>query len=160
MIYGQTHGLSGRPEYHVWKSMKARCRNKNDKSWRSYGGRGIKVCARWLNSFQAFIDDMGFRPTSKHSLERIKGNSDYEPSNCKWATWIEQGNNRCDNHLIKAFGKTRTIAQWSREKGIEQDTILARIRRGWSEINAISEPLKSGLYPKRDKKGRWRKGAL
>lgn len=93
----RTHGFARRgkriPEYHVWRAMRQRCRNPRDKSFSDYGGRGIHICKRW-NSFAAFLADMGRRPSSRHSLHRIKNDLHYKPSNCRWATAKEQAANR------------------------------------------------------------------
>lgn len=87
------HGLSHTTEYRSWGQMKARCLNKKHHAYARYGGRGITVCNRWINSFSCFLEDMGNKPTVLHSIDRINVNGNYEPSNCRWATYFEQGNN-------------------------------------------------------------------
>jgi hypothetical protein len=89
-----THGLSELPEYAVWSAMRQRCINPSDKSFKWYGARGIVVCTRWLVSFEAFIADMGRRPTRKHSIDRIDNDGNYEPGNCRWTTASVQANNK------------------------------------------------------------------
>lgn len=89
-----THGKTNTPEFWIWAAMIARCSNPNDARFASYGGRGISVCLRWTGSFQSFMDDMGTRPTVEHSLDRINNDGNYEPTNCKWSTDVEQANNR------------------------------------------------------------------
>lgn len=88
------HGLHGIPEYFVWKTMKQRCSNKNNRSYPDYGGRGITVCDRWKDSFENFFKDMGERPSKRHSIDRMDNDKGYEPSNCKWSTDVEQASNR------------------------------------------------------------------
>jgi hypothetical protein len=84
--------------YNSWRNMRERCRNKNHEKYPLYGGRGIKVCDRWINSFCNFLADMGERP-EKHTIDRINANSDYEPSNCKWSTYKEQNKNRIKRNV-------------------------------------------------------------
>lgn len=88
------HGDSFSVEYKTWCRMKNRCYNKNNPKYKYYGGRGITVCDRWLNSYENFLEDMGRKTTTKHTLDRINVNGNYEPSNCKWSTWKEQANNK------------------------------------------------------------------
>jgi len=89
----RTHGLSGSVEYRTWKAIKNRCTNPRSQDWKLYGGRGIKVCRRWLRSFSAFYRDMGKRPPGL-SIDRRDTNGNYTPRNCRWATPLTQARNR------------------------------------------------------------------
>jgi hypothetical protein len=91
----RTHGLTETAEYRIWCHMKGRCLDPNDKRYKDYGGRGIKVCKRWLHSFENFLKDMGSRPSPELSIDRYPDNNgNYEPSNCRWATRSQQMRNR------------------------------------------------------------------
>jgi hypothetical protein len=89
-----THGKRHVPEYAIWNQIKQRCRNPNATRFSDYGGRGINVCERWAESFEAFYADMGPRPSSKHSIDRTNNDGNYEPGNCRWATGSQQAFNR------------------------------------------------------------------
>lgn len=125
-----THGLSRHPGYRTYRAMRKRCEWPADESWGLYGGRGIKVCEKW-DTFEAFWADMGpsWRPGTW--IERIDVNGNYEPSNCTWATPIEQGANRRNNVILETPDGPMTLMQASRKYGIGYQTISARIRYGW-----------------------------
>ena len=89
-----THGMSKTKVYNIWQNIKNRCTNKKSGKWHRYGGRGISMCENWFNSFDEFFKDMGHPPTTKHSIDRIDNDGNYEPTNCKWSTQKEQCNNR------------------------------------------------------------------
>ena len=130
-----THGQSPRgiaPEYRIWEAMKRRCLNHKDKCYPSYGGRGITVCERWMHSYEAFIADMGKRPTKDHQIDRKDNNGPYAPDNCKWSTRKEQCRNRRNSRFIEYDGKRATLAEWVEFTGLDQTTISRRLKRGLS----------------------------
>jgi len=124
------HGASKSIEYRIWSGMKRRCSNKNEPKFNRYGERGITVCDRWLNSFEAFFSDMGPRPTDKHSIDRIDNNGNYEPGNCRWATDKEQANNTSANILLTINGMTKPLSVWADENGLNRSVIVARVATG------------------------------
>jgi len=139
LSHGHANGGNGTKTYNCWRNMKARCSNPNNHKWADYGGRGIRYTPAW-ETFDGFLADMGECPSSKHSIDRIDVNNNYEPSNCRWATPIEQGNNQRTNTLLTHNGRTMTLADWSRETGINRTTILQRINRSkWSVERALTE---------------------
>lgn len=104
--------VSEQPEYQIWAQMKQRCHNPKSKKYPNYGGRGIYVCDRWLTSYLNFIQDMGPRPSDKHSIERMDVNGPYSPENCKWILISEQAWNRTDSADVKVgdtFGKLTVL---------------------------------------------------
>ena len=136
------HGMTGTLVYKIWRLMIARCEDSKEVSYKNYGGRGITVCKQWRYSFETWYADMGEMPTPKHTLERINNDGNYEPSNCRWATWKEQCNNRRNNHIIEFNGQCKTIAQWSDIIGIPQGTLFARIHAGWTIEKSLTQELR------------------
>lgn len=134
---GATHGMTGTPTWATWDNMIQRCTNPNHKSYKGYGDRGIEVCPTWRNDFLTFYKDMGDRPAGM-TLERIDNDKGYEPGNVRWATPLEQANNRRNNISLTVGGITDTLANWSRKTGIGQKTIMYRIKNGWSDEQALS----------------------
>jgi hypothetical protein len=133
------HGASKTPEYLAWRNMLRRCTKPGTGGWELYGGRGIRVCESWLE-FDNFLQDMGKRPSAKHTLERVNTNGNYEPSNCTWTTQHEQARNRRTNHRLTINGETLCISDWAIRAGLTSNSILARIRRGWSVEDAVFQP--------------------
>lgn len=122
-----THGATETSEYKIWHGMKERCKEKS-KDRENYFDKGISVCARWQDSFENFLADMGTRPSPNHSIEREENKGIYEPSNCKWATPKEQAHNRSNNVYLIIGGRKMLIADWSRETGINSNTIGRRVK--------------------------------
>jgi hypothetical protein len=139
--HGDTKNRTISAEYQTWLHIKARCYNPNNSHWYRYGGRGITVCERWM-VFEYFLSDIGRKPTTKHTIERIDNNGDYSPDNCKWATYTEQARNRSHNVHITANGKTMLLTDWAKETGISYGTISARLKRGLSQERAVNEPIR------------------
>ena len=138
----KTHGMTSSPEFNAWQSMKKRCLNKTDSSYEGYGGRGIKVCHRWMLSFSNFLSDVGFRPSPDHSIDRIDNDGPYSPDNCRWATRIQQHNNKRNNVWLTHDDRTQTLIQWSRETGMIPETISYRLKIGWPIEKALTHPLR------------------
>ncbi len=120
------------PTYKVYKAMKKRCRNVNTADYVNYGGRGIRVCDRWLNSFDNFLEDMGERPSPLHTINRIDNDGNYCPENCEWQTRKQQNNNTRKNHMLTYQGKTQSLAMWCDELHLRYHKIKKRLYRGWS----------------------------
>lgn len=136
-----THGFYGTPEYYSWNAMKNRCLNPRNQGFRNYGGRGIKVCKRWFR-FEEFLKDMGRKPSSRHSIERIKNSGHYCPSNCKWGTKVEQGNNRRTNHKLLLNGRILNASQWAELLRMKRGTLYNRLVRGWPVNLALKTPVR------------------
>ena len=132
----KVHGMTKTGTYNSWAAMKRRCLYQKHEHFDCYGGRGIKVCDRWL-MFENFLADMGTRPEGC-TLERIDPNGDYCPENCRWATQTEQCRNRRNNRKITLNGETLTLAEWSKRSGVEASKIFYRLKAGWSAEKAFA----------------------
>lgn len=138
----KTHGMSETVTFNTWSRMLDRCYNKNNKSHHNYGGRGIQVCLRWQgpSGFVNFLEDMGERPSEKHSLDRIDNEGHYAPNNCRWATRLQQANNKRNNVILEYKGEKRTMGEWSRIVKIPIALIWDRIFvRHWDVSDALSK---------------------
>ncbi len=140
IVCGKKHGLSRTVEYAAWQQMRGRCTNSARRDFHRYGGRGIIVCERW-QSFEAFYEDMGPRPTSQHSIERRENDGHYDPGNCYWATRKQQARNRRTNRLLTFNGETRCLTEWAEILGMRPITLTSRMRAGWPVESALTMPV-------------------
>lgn len=129
-------------EYAIWCGLKARCYNPKSPCFARYGGRGIGVCRQWRNDFAKFLADMGPRPSSQHTIDRINNRGNYTPSNCRWATWKEQQNNKSNTRRVKFNGKKLTLSEWADELGVAKGTLYQRRRSGWSVKRVLTAPIR------------------
>lgn len=131
---------SGTKTYYAWRSMRSRCLNRGNASWDNYGGIGITVCDRWLNDFDAFVEDMGHASLGE-SLDRIDPTKGYSPENCRWATSAQQARNKRTSRLIHHCGVTLNVVDWAKRLGISSDTLFKRLER-----MSVSRALSNGLF--------------
>lgn len=133
----RTHGMTDTSTYYIYQGIIQRCHNPKAPAYGEYGGRGITVCQRWLDSFESFLADMGERPEGL-TLDRIDNDKGYGPDNCRWATWVEQANNRRSGVFVEHEGRRLSTAQRARELGMRQDTLMNRLKSGWSIVAALT----------------------
>lgn len=124
-------------EYKVWARIKDRCYNPNRHNYNNYGGRGITVCDAWKDNFIQFYKDMGPRPSSKHSIDRIDNNLGYSPGNCRWATTSEQNRNKRNSKFITYNNKQIPLAEFAEHTYINPHTLYYRLKKGWSEADVV-----------------------
>jgi hypothetical protein len=151
------HGKTGTCEHISWVAIKSRCYNQHNNRYQYYGGRGIKVCDRWLEpdgrGFTNFLEDMGRRPSTKHSIDRIDVNGDYCPENCRWVCHKTQANNKSNNIRIEIDGQTCTLAEWCSKYRMDYTVAWDRIHEyKWEPIKALTTPVrKHKPYKKKSK---------
>lgn len=138
------HAKNGKqsPTYNCWASMINRCTNPSAANYPRYGGRGIAVCERWLG-FDNFLADMGEKPVGR-SIDRINTFGNYEPDNCRWATITEQQRNLRNNVMVTLLGRAQCMSAWAQELGMEVSTLAYRVKRGWTEHQILSTPVRYG----------------
>lgn len=136
------------PLYQVWQGMLGRCRNPYYAQWDDYGGRGITVCDRWAQSFQAFVDDMGPRPEG-HTLDRRDNDLGYSKENCRWSTRKEQQRNRRNAVYVEIEGQPYRLMDLAAESGLKRDTIAMRAKKGLSYAQVMSAERWVGRMPPR-----------
>ena len=133
-----THGQWGTRVYWVWAAMVRRCYKTYDKGFPGYGGRGIRVCAEWRQSFSAFVNDMG-RGKKGWTLERVNNDGDYELSNCVWATRAHQQRNRRNNRVFEVRGIKGCFTDLLTQFGVKSSTVRHRLSIGWTPERAFTE---------------------
>jgi hypothetical protein len=141
---GYKHGQYKTLTFKSWSAAKSRCFNPRNPAWPDYGGRGITMCERWRNSFEAFLADVGPRPSRAHSIDRYPNNDgNYEPGNVRWTLSRGQNNNRRNTRYVESNGERRTIADLARQVGILTVTLHNRlVRDGWSVERALTTPVR------------------
>lgn len=133
-----THRMSKTREFSTWQKINGRCHRVTDPKFSSYGGRGIYVCERWRSSFMNFYEDMGPKPSPEHSVDRIDNDGPYSPENCRWATIIEQANNKRTNIRVEWEGETVTLTNLCRKLNIKPAPVRSRLKDAWSIQDAVS----------------------
>lgn len=131
---------NGTPEYNAWRSMIQRCHNPKNPAYRHYGGRGIRVCRRWRRDFRVFLADMKLKPTDQHSIDRINNEGNYEPENCRWATWSEQRRNTRNSRRLTYRDETLSLSDWADRLGTTSALLASRLNRGWTVVEAFETP--------------------
>lgn len=138
----KSHGEANRgrtPEYSSWNSMRDRCLNPSSRDYSNYGGRGIKVCKRW-DDYRCFLADMGRRPSPEHSLDRIRVNGNYKPSNCRWSTAVTQQRNRRGTMYVTYGGRKISVSELGEKSLVGVDLFRSRIQQGWDIERALTTP--------------------
>lgn len=157
--HGHTRGEKRHPLYLVWRAMRSRCENPNANGYQNYGGRGITVCDRWRigedgrTGFECFLHDMGPKPSPTHSVERVRNDLPYSPSNCIWGTKAAQARNRRSVYSVDVNGRTMTLSEAADHYDIPRTTVLSRLRYGWTLQDALRKPIDTRKGEHRRKAG-------
>lgn len=136
------HRLSHTAEYRTWSNVIQRCTNPNTAFYAIYGGRGIGICERWRSNFEAFLADMGTKPSPNHQIDRINNDGNYEPGNCRWATPREQARNTRRNKHVEIDGVRMPVVDARNAAGLKRGTFERRLALGWSIEDVVSKPLR------------------
>lgn len=138
-----THGKTRTRLYKIWLGIKTRCYNSKTEGFKWYGNLGVTMCDEWRTNFESFYDwSMSHGYSENLTIDRINSTGNYEPNNCRWVTWKEQENNRCNNHRIDFNGEVHTLTEWSEILGISVKTLSRRIvDKKWPIARALTEPL-------------------
>lgn len=131
------HGLSRTAEYRAWQTMRLRCTDPNNAAWPNYGGRGITVCDRWIESPENFIADMGAKPSPRHELDRKDNGKGYEPANCRWVLRPVNCRNRRSSRTVEHNCQALTVAEWAERTGLSRSIIQKRLDAGWTPAAAL-----------------------
>lgn len=137
------HGEHRTRLYRIWQCMKTRVTNMNRDESERYSKRGITICEEWANSYESFRDwaiANGYQDNL--TIDRIDNNKGYDPSNCRWADRTTQNNNRSNNVILEYNGKSLTVAEWSKETGINYETLRYRIEIGWNVEDILTKPVR------------------
>lgn len=133
--------MTGTKEYEFWSAVRGRCEDPNDVSYQWYGAKGIRMYEEWANDIHTFLRDIGPKPSSVHSLDRINNEGHYEPGNVKWSTPREQAQNKSTNVYVTINNETLCVAEWCRKLGVATRMVASRIHRGWKHEDAIMLPI-------------------
>jgi hypothetical protein len=142
-------GAEYRTTYTSWAGMKGRCLNPRNHKWPLYGGRGIRICDQWRDSFEAFLRDVGPKPSAGYSIDRIDVDGHYEPGNVRWATGSMQSRNKRVTLRLEMGGETLALSDWADRYHVTADLIRLRLRRGWAVAMAITTPVLSNDHGSR-----------
>jgi hypothetical protein len=144
------HGGKGTRLYIIWKGIRERCNTPSCTAYKRYGGRGITVCEEWddFQTFRAWAMSHGYKDGL--TIDRIDSNGNYEPSNCRWATYKQQANNMRSNRWIEYGGQKKTLTQWAEYSGIKVATLWSRLEHGWSVEKALTKGARHDWHNKTD----------